>query len=202
MKIILPLLLIGLSLSAQSPAAQPFVIRVPDKWNGDLVIGAHGGSGGDAVDRSGTKYATSETALDDVIGDYAFKNGFAYASVDRSGVGYSKEGVELTLKFIERAQREVRQRTGRSSETASGPFLTYLVGLSAGGGIARSIAEMSRSPVVGALIIAGAGGDVITRMDRNQRIAALWPLIDPRAHAGLKDNDPKIISYAEAVGTP
>src|SRR4029079_10925703 len=82
------------------------------------------------------------------------------------------------------------------------PFLTYIVGLSAGGGIARTIAEMNPSPVAGALIIAGAGGDVITRMDRNQRIATLWPLIDPRAHAGLKDNDPKIVSYAEAVGTP
>ena len=62
---------------------------------------------------------------------------------------------------------------------------TYLVGLSAGGGIARMIAEATPTPFDGALIIAGAGGDVITRLDRQQRIAPLWPLIDPRAHCGL-----------------
>jgi len=195
-------LAVAASLAAQAAPPARFVIRVPDQWNGDLVVGAHGGSGGDAIDRAGKKYATSETALDDVIGRYAFDHGFAYASLDRNGVGNSKEGVELTLRFVQQAEREVRQRTGRSSETAAGPFRTYIVGLSAGGGIARTIAEMSPSPVVGALIIAGAGGDVVTRMDRDQRIAALWPLIDPRAHAGLKDNDPKIVSYAEAVGTP
>ena len=178
------------------------MIRGPDKWNGDLVIGAHGGSGGDALDRAGKKYATSETALDDVIGRYAFDHGFAYASLDRNGVSNSKEGVDLTLKFIERAKDEVRLRASRFGETASRPTRIYIVGLSAGGGITRTIAEMNPSPVAGALIIAGAGGDFVTRMDRNQRIAALWPLIDPRAHAGLQDSDSKIVSYAEAVGTP
>jgi hypothetical protein len=33
-------------------------------------------------------------------------------------------------------------------------------------------------------------------------MAALWPLIDPRAHYGLPDSDPKIVSYADAIGTP
>jgi hypothetical protein len=58
------------------------------------------------------------------------------------------------------------------------------------------------TPFDGALVIAGAGGDVITRLDRQQRMAALWPLIDPRAHAGLSSRDPKIVRYAEAIGTP
>ncbi len=75
------------------------------------------------------------------------------------------------------------------------PLRTYIVGLSAGGGITRMIAEAMPTPFDGALIIAGAGGDVITRMDRQQRMAALWPLIDPRAHAGLSNKDPKIVSY-------
>ena len=172
------------------------MIRVPDTWNGDLVIGAHGGSGGTAVDRSGKTYATTETALDDVIGDYAFKHGFAYASVDRDGIANTKEGVALTLQFTELAKAEVTKRAGRK------PSRTYIVGLSAGGGIARTIAEMRPSPFDGAVIIAGAGGDVITRMDRNQRVAALWPLIDPRAHYGLSNTDPKIVAFAEAIGTP
>jgi hypothetical protein len=58
------------------------------------------------------------------------------------------------------------------------------------------------TPFDGALIIAGAGGDVITRMDRQQKMAALWPSIDPRSHAGLTNKDPRIVSYAAAIGTP
>ena len=182
--------------AAGKPAAKRLVIRVPEKWNGSLVVGAHGGSGGDAVDRSGKVYATSETALDDVIGAYAFANGFAYASVDRDGMGGTRAGYALTMEFATLARAEVT-RIGKST-----PLRTYVVGLSAGGGIARMIAEAMPTPFDGALIIAGAGGDVITRMDRQQRMAALWPLIDPRAHAGLSNTDPKIVSYSEAVGTP
>lgn len=185
----------GAAVHAQAPARR-FVIRVPDKWNGDLVIGAHGGSGGDAVDRAGKVYATSETALDDVIGDYAFKSGFAYGSIDRDGIGNSKEGVSLTVDFTTRAKADVANRTGRALAH------TYIVGLSAGGGITRAIVEMASPAFDGAVIIAGAGGDAITRMDRQQRIAALWPLIDPRAHYGLTDNDDRIRRYADAIGTP
>jgi len=64
------------------------------------------------------------------------------------------------------------------------------------------IAEAMPTPFDAALIIAGAGGDVITRMDRQQRIAPLWPLIDPRAHAGLSNTDPRVVSYSQAIGTP
>ncbi len=182
--------------SAAQPAARRYVLRVPPTWNGALVIGAHGGSGGNAVDRSGKVYATSETALDDVIGQYAFDKGFAYGSVDRDGIGSSAEGVRITLDFIAQAKAEVAAKAGRP------PSRTYLVGLSAGGGITRTIIEQPSSPVDGAVIIAGAGGDVITRLDRQQRMAALWPLIDPRAHFGLTDRDTKIVSYSEAIGTP
>jgi poly(3-hydroxybutyrate) depolymerase len=160
-----------------------FVIRVPSKWNGSLVIGAHGGSGGDAIDRSGKVYGTSETALDDVIGQYAFDRGFAYASVDRDGSGGTRSGYSLTMQFQALMHGEVT-RLGKAT-----PLRTYVVGLSAGGGIARMLAEAMPTPFDGALIIAGAGGDVVTRLDRQQRMAALWPLIDPRSHAGLSPRD-------------
>ena len=178
------------------PATKRFVIRLPLKWNGSLVIGAHGGSGGDAIDRSGKVYGTTETALDDVIGDYAFANGFAYASVDRDGIGGTRVGYALTTQFAALAKAEV----ARLSQSA--PQRMFIVGLSAGGAITRMAAEATPPIFDGAVIIAGAGGDAITRLDRQQRMAALWPLIDPRAHAGLSDKDPKIVSYAEAIGTP
>jgi pimeloyl-ACP methyl ester carboxylesterase len=173
------------------------VLRLPARWNGSLVIGAHGGSGGNAVDRSGKVYATSETALDDVIGAYAFEHGFAYASVDRDGVGGSLDGALLTVAFLAKMDGEILKRLNLMPERR------YMVGLSAGGGITRRIAEDTPAGAVdGVIIIAGAGGDVVTRMDRQQRMKALWPLIDPRAHAGLTNREPKIVSYAEAIGTP
>jgi len=177
------------------PIEKRYVLRTPSNWNGSLVIGAHGGSGGNNFDRSGKVIGTDETALDDVIGRHALSNGFAYASVDRDGTG-GRAGLGLTVQFTNLVRTELTRR-GLAT-----PRRTYLVGLSAGGGIARMAAEDRPSTFAGALIIAGAGGDLVTRLDRQVRMAALWPLLDPRAHYGLPLTDQKFTAYAEASGTP
>ena len=113
--------------------------RLREVGNGvRLVIGAHGGSGGDAVDRSGKVYATAETALDDVIGDYAFDERIRLR--ERRSRRHRRHARWL------RADDAVRRRCARARSTRAsagrtpGPR-TYIVGLSAGGGIARMIAE-------------------------------------------------------------
>jgi len=181
------------------PVGKRFVIRVPALargWNGSLVIGAHGGSGGNNFDRAGNVIGTDETALDDVIGQYALTNGFAYASFDRDGAISAAGGLRLTYEFTALAKAEVARLGGRA------PARAYLVGLSMGGGITRLVAEDPEKVFAGTLIIAGAGGDLATRLDRVTKMAALWPLIDPQAHAGLSSNDPKVQVYAAATGTP
>ena len=181
------------------PVGKRFVIRLPagDRtWNGSLVIGAHGGSGGNNFDRTGHVIGTDETALDDVIGRHALAHGFAYASVDREGAVSAPDGLRLTYQFTSLAKSEVARLSGRTPERL------YLVGLSMGGGIARLAAEDPRKLFAGTLIIAGAGGDLVTRLDRLTKMAGLWPLIDPRAHAGIPATDPKMRAYAEAIGTP
>ena len=177
------------------PLEKRYVLRTPAKWNGSLVIGAHGGSGGNNFDRSGKVIGTDETALDDVIGRHALGQGFAYASVDRDGTG-GRAGLALTTQFTNLVRTEMTRR-GMTT-----PRRTYIVGLSAGGGIARMAAEHRPAMFDGALIIAGAGGDLVTRLDRQMRIAAQWPLIDPLAHFGLPLTDQKFAAYAEATGTP
>ena len=52
--------------------AKRYVLRYPESgWNGSLVVGAHGGSGGSNFARDGQVIGTDETALDDVIGRHA-----------------------------------------------------------------------------------------------------------------------------------
>ncbi len=179
-------------------ATKRFVLRVPAavRWNGSLVIGAHGGGGGDDYDRSGKVIATDETALDDVIGRYSLEEGFAYGSVDRDGIGGPREGLALTYPFTEIARSEVGRRMKKR------PARVYLVGLSAGGSISRLAAEDDLRIYAGTLLIAGGGGDMPTRLDKIARMAALWPLVDPRLHPGLPATDPNVRAYAEAVGTP
>ncbi len=179
-----------------TPVEKRYVLRSPSKWNGSLVIGAHGGGGGNNFDRSGKVIGTDETALDDVIGRHALAGGFIYASIDRDGSGGGRAGLGLTTEFVSHVRGEMSKRGFAT------PLRTYIVGLSAGGAIARMAAEDRPTLFDGALIIAGGGGDLVTRLDRQARMAALWPLIDPRAHFGIPPTDPKITAYAEAIGTP
>jgi Alpha/beta hydrolase domain len=177
--------------------AKRFVIRYPATgWNGSLVIGAHGGSGGNNFDRRGTVIGTDETALDDVIGGHAVTTRFAYASVDRDGAISTAGGLALTNQFADLAAAEIARRLGRA------PVRRYLLGLSMGGGIARAAAESVGTPYAGIVIVAGAGGDLPTRTARQARLAELWPGIDPKAHPGLAATDPKVVAFAGAIGTP
>lgn len=182
---------------AGAAVAKRFVLRHPESgWNGALVIGAHGGSGGNNFSRDGTVIGTDETALDDVIGRFAVTRGFAYASVDRDGAIDAAGGLALTNQFADLAATEVGRRLGKA------PARRYLLGLSMGGGIARLAAETAGTPYAGVVIVAGAGGDLPTRQARQARLAELWPAIDPKAHPGLPPTDPKVVAFAEAIGTP
>ena len=189
---------VALTVDGQ-PVSKRFVLRVPASakaWNGSLVIGAHGGSGGNSADRAGKVFGTSETALDDVIGQYALAHGFAYASVDRDGAISAPAGRQLIYEFTNLVKGEVARLAGRA------PGRVYLVGLSMGGGITRLAAEDPQKVFAGALIIAGTGGDLVTRLDRITKMAGLWKLIDPLAHIGMSVTDYRMRAYAEAVGTP
>jgi poly(3-hydroxybutyrate) depolymerase len=185
-------------LVAGAPVAKRFVLRYPAAmpWNGGVVIGAHGGSGGNNFDPAGKVIGTDETALDDVIGRHAVAGGFAYGSVDRDGAVSAREGLRLTNQFTDLIASNLAARLGRQ------PARRYLVGLSMGGGITRAAAEDPARRYAAALIVAGAGGDLATRTARQQQLAASWPAIDPRTHPGLPDDDPRVQAFATIIGTP
>lgn len=187
----------GVGAAAGTTVTKRFVLRYPEAgWNGSLVIGAHGGSGGNNFDPTGKVIGTDDTALDDVIGLYAVRRGHAYASVDRDGAMLAEDGLALTLSFTRIATDELTRRLGRA------PARRYLLGLSMGGGIARAAAEAPDSPFAGIVIVAGANGDAPTRLARQRAMADAWPAIDPKTHPGLPDTDPKVMAFAEIIGTP
>ncbi|MBP7776595.1 MAG: alpha/beta hydrolase [Acidobacteria bacterium] len=183
--------------ASSSMVAKRFVLRYPASgWNGALVVGAHGGSGGNNYDPTGKVIGTDETALDDVIGRHAVAQHFAYASVDRDGAISAAGGLALTNQFADLAAAELTRRLGRAQARR------YLLGLSMGGGIARAAAETPGTPYAGIIIVAGANGDLPARAIRQTRLAELWPALDPLAHPGIPDSDPKVAAFAAAIGTP
>lgn len=189
----------GLITLASVDQEKRFILRYPndERWNGRLLIAAHGGTGGPSLSADGVEIGTAETSLDDLIGDYAIDHGYAYASVDRDGVGATAQGLAVVKEFAEAIRERVEKAFGRNVERM------YLVGLSMGGGIARYAAEDPETVFDGIVIIAGSGGSLGTQIDRLARRAALWPKIDPRAHPGLPDNAPEVLAYAATgAGTP
>lgn len=107
-----------------------FVIRLPDRWNGGLVV----------TGAPGTRRQYSTDAL---ISDQVLARGFAYAATDKGNTGpdfftdgrgpgdavaeWNRRVTELTLA----ARKAVRQRYGRSPES------TYMTGISNGGYLTR-----------------------------------------------------------------
>jgi len=176
-----------------------FVLRYPEKgsnWNDRLLVGAHGGAGGLSRSRSGNIIDTGETALDDLIGEHALDQGYAYASVDRDGIGGTREGRAVTYAFTEAVRERLRKVYGKH------PVRTYLAGFSAGGAIARYAAEDTSPRYDGIVIIAGGSGDAMPLLERQAQMAVLWPDVDPVKNPDLPTTHPKIKAYAAAVATP
>ncbi len=187
------------SIVRGEPVRKRYVVRYPkaqDKWNSKLVVGAHGGSGGIERHADGTPAGTAETALDDLIGAHALDRGFSYASLDRDGISGTREGQSLVYEFTRYA------RTRLAAAGFRAPTRTYLVGLSMGGGIARYASEDPARVYDAIVIVAGANGDVPTRLNRQAQLARLWPRVDPDRNPGLPDSSDLVREYAEASGTP
>jgi hypothetical protein len=111
-----------------------FVIRLPDNWNGKLVI-------------TGAPGVRRQYANDYVLSDWFVARGYAYASTDKgnSGTNFQSDGVNpgdaiaewhrRVTELTSAAKDVVRQRYGVS------PAYTYMTGLSNGGYLTRFALE-------------------------------------------------------------
>ena len=107
-----------------------FVLRLPDHWNGKLVI-------------TGAPGVRKQYASDFVIGDFVLGRGYAYASTDKGNTGtsfyedgaapgdaiaeWNRRVTQLTIA----AKQAVARRYGRA------PRRTYVTGISNGGYLTR-----------------------------------------------------------------
>ncbi|UXY23335.1 tannase/feruloyl esterase family alpha/beta hydrolase [Streptomyces cynarae] len=107
-----------------------FVIRLPDRWNGGLVV-------------TGAPGTRRQYATDTAISDRVLAQGYAYAATDKgnSGPDFYRDGTRpgdavaewnrRTTQLTLAARRVVAQRYGRA------PRRTYMTGISNGGYLTR-----------------------------------------------------------------
>jgi hypothetical protein len=107
-----------------------FVIRLPERWNGKLVV-------------SGAPGNRRQYANDFIIGDWALARGYAFAATDKGNTGTAfyrdgsrpggsiREWNRRVTQLTRATQRVVQQRYGRQARR------TYLFGISNGGYLSR-----------------------------------------------------------------
>ncbi|MFD0227353.1 tannase/feruloyl esterase family alpha/beta hydrolase [Streptomyces hirsutus] len=107
-----------------------FVIRLPDRWNGGLVV-------------TGAPGTRKQYATDKAISDRVLAQGYAYASTDKgnNGVDFYRDGIRpgdavaewntRTTQLTRAAKRTVAHRYGYA------PRRTYMTGVSNGGYLTR-----------------------------------------------------------------
>ncbi len=108
-----------------------FVIRLPDDWNGGLVV-------------SGAPGVRAQYANDFIIGDWVLSKGFAFASTDKGNVGaaFYDDGSEPggSIREWHRRVTQLTRATKRVVQAAlrqPPPARTYMAGISNGGYLTR-----------------------------------------------------------------
>ncbi len=107
-----------------------FVIRMPDRWNGKLVV-------------TGAPGVRAQYANDFIIGDWVLAKGYAFASTDKGNTGskFYADGSRPGGSVAEWNRRVTQLTRATKSALAQrygrGPRRTYMMGISNGGYLTR-----------------------------------------------------------------
>jgi Tannase and feruloyl esterase len=179
-----------------------FVIRLPERWNGKLVI-------------TGAPGVRRQYASDFIISDWVIARGYAYASTDKGNTGSAfyrdgdrpgdavAEWHRRVSQLTRASQAVVRRRYGRAARR------TYMTGISNGGYLTRYALEHSPQLYDGGVDWEGTlmhprGPNLFTFLPVAIRNYARWKAGDERAHraildAGFEPGSEFLWDYHEAV---
>src|SRR5262245_12939002 len=126
-------------------------IEVPDNWNGDLVLYAHGFAG------TGDLLSVQNPSLR----LHLITRGYAWAASSYRANGYVPgTGAEDTYNLLKIFQHEVGKDTvGRKKGASGKPNRVYLFGVSMGGHVVGHMIEKWPNTFAGALPVCGVMGD-------------------------------------------
>lgn len=107
-----------------------FVLRLPDRWNGGLVI-------------TGAPGVREQYANDFIIGDWVLARGYAFAATDKGNVGAAfhtdggRPGDAVAEWHLRVTQLTVAAKAVAAQRYGRAPTRTYVTGISNGGYLAR-----------------------------------------------------------------
>jgi len=163
-----------------------YLLAMPDNWNGDLVVYAHG--------IVLPAYPIALPTVDDIepLRDMLTSNGYAVAYSSYSKNGFAvREGVldthALNHQFI--------QRYGQ-------PERTFLVGHSLGGAVCVRLAEFYPKQYDGVLTIAGMIGGSQAEIDYISNVRILFEFFYPGTLPGAIDEVPENLDVTGEVVVP
>jgi hypothetical protein len=160
-----------------------FVIRLPDRWNGGLVV-------------TGAPGVRRQYSLDAVISDWVLALGYAFAATDKgnTGVEFFTDGVRPGDAVVE-WNRRVTQLTLAAKATAAqrygrAPRRTFVTGLSNGGYLTRWQLEHHPELYDGGVDWEGTlfradGPNLLTYLPAALRAYPAAATGDPAAHAAM-----------------
>ena len=164
-----------------------YQLTVPENWNGDLVVYAHG----IIVDSS---LPIALPTKDDIepLRDMLVSNGYAVAYSSYSANGFAvEEGVRDTLNLNARFIRHFGK-----------PARTFLVGHSLGAAVCVKLAEFHPQHYDGILTVAGMIGGSQAEIDYMANVRILWEFFYPGVLPGGIDDVPPAVDLMTDIVIP
>ncbi len=179
-----------------------FVLRLPDRWNGGLVV-------------TGAPGVRKQYANDFIISDWVLSRGYAFASTDKGNTGTSfyNDGVapgDAVAEWHERVtQLTVAAKEAVAAAYGQAPRRTLMTGISNGGYLTRWQLENRPELYDGAVDWEGTlfradGPNLFTYLPTAMRDYPAWRAGDETAHqrilaAGMPAGSEFLWDYHEAV---
>ena len=174
-------------VEGETGSGAKYLLAMPDNWNGDLVVYAHG------IIVDATQPIALPTADDiEALRDLWTDNGYAVAYSSYSQNGFAvKEGVHDTLSL----NAQFTKHFGK-------PNRRFLVGHSLGGAVCVRLAEFYPQHYDGVLTAAGMIGGSQAEVDYVANVRILWEFFYPGVLPGAIDYVPPGVDLMPDVVIP